>query len=108
MCAPAVTALATKEGFLSYLSACYEIPEAELTRSAEQAACSFEGKLLLNHKASVNYFSCCYCVPCFFVFFFTAADSVFTTATSALSHRDAVVSNASIKKIIIIKKKIVF
>jgi len=64
-----VTALATKEGFLSYLSACYEIPEAELTRSAEQAACSFEGKLLLNHKASVNYFSCCYCVPCFFVFF---------------------------------------
>lgn len=92
-----MTNLATKKDFLSYLTVCYDIPETELTRSAEQTICSFEGKLL-DRKASINYFSCCYCA-----FFFSATDSVFTTATSAPSNRDTPVFNVSIKK-----KKIVF
>lgn len=87
--------LSTKKGFLSFLSGCFETPEAEMwiTRSAEQAACSFERKLKWSIKLQLVTV-----LAAIVLFVFTAADRGFTTATSALSHRDPVVSNASLKK----------
>lgn len=94
-CVLAWRLLPTKKGFLSFLSGCFETPEAEMwiTRSAEQAACSCERKLKWSIKLKLVIV-----LAAIVLFVFTAADSGFTTATSALSHRDPVVSNASFKK----------